>query len=291
MDSDAEMMERHGRLLARFAEQAASLADDLQASALAAETPEQKQALSLAFHRMGRALRQTLALEAKLRRDARREDRLEADRADEISARRVAARKARVRGAVEALIWDEVEDDEQLDTLRLLDERLEYEDLADPDEPVDALIQRVAHELGLPLALPIHGEGGRGKPSPRLTARALHHSLSGEWSPSPEIGGGRGRRRLLAIHRLAHGLAHIHPDPAGDRFLAVHPVAEAEIQPHVFLEALVRIEPDPAAPERAGDRFGLAHQPPPQAAALEIRSHRHVLDQQLAFLVHRLDQP
>ncbi|MDB5418331.1 MAG: hypothetical protein JWP50_1750 [Phenylobacterium sp.] len=201
MDSDAEMMERHSRLLARFAEQAAGLAEDLQACALAAETPEQKQALSLAFHRMGRALRQTLALEAKLRRDARREDRLEADRADEITAKRVAARKARIRGAVEALIWDAVEDDEQLDTLRLLDERLEYEDLADPDEPVETLIQRVAHEIGLPLALPIHGEGGRGKPSPRITARPLHHSLFGEWSPSPEIGGGRGRR-LLAIHRL-----------------------------------------------------------------------------------------
>ncbi|MDB5443035.1 MAG: hypothetical protein JWP73_1411, partial [Phenylobacterium sp.] len=160
MDSDAEMMERHGRLLARFAEQAASLAEDLQACALSAETPEQKQALSLAFHRMGRALRQTLALEAKLRRDARREARLETDRADEITARRVAARKARVRGAVEALIWDEVEDDEQLDVFKLLDERLESEDLADPDEPVEALIQRVAKEIGLPLALPIHGEGG-----------------------------------------------------------------------------------------------------------------------------------
>ncbi|MDB5443925.1 MAG: hypothetical protein JWP73_2301 [Phenylobacterium sp.] len=160
MDSDAEMMERHGRLLARFAEQTASLAGDLQACALAAETPEQKQALSLAFHRMGRALRQTLALEAKLRRDARREDRLETDRADEITARRVAARKARVRGAVEALIWDEVEDDEQLDVFQRLDERLESEDLADPDEPVEALIQRIAKEIGLSLALPIHGEGG-----------------------------------------------------------------------------------------------------------------------------------
>ena len=175
MDSDAEMMARNGRLLARFAEQAASLAEDLHACALAAETPEQKQALSLAFHRMGRALRQTLALEAKLRRAARREERLDEARADEITARRVAARKARVRGAVEALIWDEVEDDEQLDVFKRLDERLESEDLADPDEPVEALIQRIAVEIGLQdpppqgevSAKPTEGVAAHEPPTPR----------------------------------------------------------------------------------------------------------------------------
>jgi hypothetical protein len=157
MDSDAEMMARHSRLLARFAEQAASLAEDLHACGLAAETPEQKQALSLAFHRMGRTLRQTLALEARLRRDGKREDRLDEARADKLAKARLAARKDRVRGAVEALIWDEAEEDEQADYLRLLDGRLEYEDLADPEEPLEALIQRIARELGLPS--PLAGEG------------------------------------------------------------------------------------------------------------------------------------
>ena len=168
MDSDAQMMERHGRLLARFAEQAASLAEDLHACGLAAETPEQKQALSLAFHRMGRTLRQTLALEAKLRRDGKREDRLDEARADKLVKARVAARKDRVRGAVEALIWDEAEEDEQADYLQLLDGRLEYEDLADPEEPLETLIQRIAHEIGLP------------DPPPARSA------MRGRWPEGPE---------------------------------------------------------------------------------------------------------
>jgi hypothetical protein len=183
MDSDAQMMERHSRLLARFAEQASSLAEDLHACALSAETPEQKQALSLAFHRMGRTLRQTLALEARLRRDARREDRIDEARADKLAKARVAARRDRVRGAVEALIWDEAEEDEQADYLQLLDGRLEYEDLADPEEPLEVLIQRIAHEIGLPDPPPL-GVGAGGEPgglaaggrSPEATEGVAAHS-------------------------------------------------------------------------------------------------------------------
>src|SRR5437763_543669 len=114
MDSDAEMMERHARLLGRFAEQAASLADDLCAATLAAGSVEEKQSLTLAFHRMGRTLRQTLALEAKLRRDAKRQDHIDADRAGKLADARTEARKSRVRQTLERLIWDEAEDDEQV---------------------------------------------------------------------------------------------------------------------------------------------------------------------------------
>jgi hypothetical protein len=148
MDSDADMMERHARLLGRYADQAAMLAEGLCAAAMAAETAEQKQSLTLAFHRMGRTLRQTLALEAKLRRDARRDARLDEDRADKVAQARTAARRDRVRNAVEQLIWTEAED-EQVDFLTLLNQRLDGHDLADPDEPVEALIQRVAAEIGL----------------------------------------------------------------------------------------------------------------------------------------------
>jgi hypothetical protein len=149
MDSDAEMAERHGRLLGRFAELAASLAEDLHACALAAETPEAKQALALAFHRTGRTLRQALALEARLRRDRNGEARLDAQRAGEVAKAALAARKSRVRAGVERLIWTEAEGDEEEGLLTLLAERLEYEDLDDPDEPVDALVARIAAEIGL----------------------------------------------------------------------------------------------------------------------------------------------
>ena len=149
MDTDAEMKERHARLLGRYAEQAAMLADDLCTAALAAQDAQEKQALSLAFHRMGRTLRQTLALEARLRRDARLEARAEDDRAEAAAKSKAEARKARVRHTVTRLIWDEAEDDEQADYLQLLNERLESEDLADPEEPIETLIDRIAEDLGL----------------------------------------------------------------------------------------------------------------------------------------------
>jgi len=127
MDSDAEMMARHAALLARFAEQAASLAEDLCAAALAAETAEEKQAFSLAFHRMGRALRQTLALEARLRRDkdrAGREDRIEAVRVEKA---RTEARRGHLKGTVERLIWTEQENLDADDLVERLDCLLEAE--------------------------------------------------------------------------------------------------------------------------------------------------------------------
>jgi len=153
MDSDAEMMERHARLLGRFAEQAASLAEDLCTAALAAESVEQKQALTLAFHRTGRTLRQTLALEAKLRRDAKRQDHIADDRAGKTATVRAEARKAQVRRAVEALIWDEAEDDEQVGLVEQLIERLDAEALDAETflaEPPDLQIARICQALGLP---------------------------------------------------------------------------------------------------------------------------------------------
>jgi hypothetical protein len=149
MINDAEMVERHGRLLARFADQAASLAEDLHACALAAETIEEKQAIALAFQRTGRALRQTLALEAKLRRERLREGRVDEDRAEAAARARLAARKARVRAGVEQMIWAEACDDDQVEFLTQLEERLETEDLADPEVSFEAHVQRLAARIGL----------------------------------------------------------------------------------------------------------------------------------------------
>jgi hypothetical protein len=157
MDSDAEMMERHARLLGRFAEQAAGLAEDLYVAALAAESPTEKQSLSFAFHRMGRTLRQTCALEAKLRRDARREDRLDQQFTQEVGKKaaeaRVAGRKGQLARAVQQLIWTEAEDETESDAFKSeLDDRLDLEALdaeAFLSEPVETQIARICAAIGL----------------------------------------------------------------------------------------------------------------------------------------------
>ncbi|HEV2530747.1 hypothetical protein [Phenylobacterium sp.] len=164
MDSDAEMMERHARLLGRFAEQAAGLAEDLYVAALAAENPAEKQSLSFAFHRMGRTLRQTCALEAKLRRDAKRQDHVEQDRGRKAAEARVAAHQNKLSAEVQRLIWTEAEGEGQGDTLKAeLEDRLEIEVLdveAFLAEPFEAQIARICAAIGLPLARPVRGAGG-----------------------------------------------------------------------------------------------------------------------------------
>ena len=136
MSDAAEMAERHGRILARLTELGLSLAEKLHARAMAAEEPKEAADLGLAFHRISRSLRQTLALEAKLVRDAQAAEREtlrdEAARREllrEIAPRdprRIARRKDEVRDAVHRVIWDEVEDDDERHYLSdLLEQRLE----------------------------------------------------------------------------------------------------------------------------------------------------------------------
>ena len=103
MANPTEIAERRARVLAKLTELGLELACDLQASALATDDLAAKERLALAFHRVSRSVRQTLALEARIERDMRaqaREDRAEADKRQ---AAAVATRRTRVRSAVEAL--------------------------------------------------------------------------------------------------------------------------------------------------------------------------------------------
>jgi hypothetical protein len=105
-------MERHDRVLAELSELGLTLARELHGRALAAGTAgtaEEAQALSLAFHRISRSVRQTIGLEAKLDRERRRQDH-DARREGERRADGAATpRKAQVRLAVERAIWTEAE--------------------------------------------------------------------------------------------------------------------------------------------------------------------------------------
>ena len=152
MATDAEMMERHARGLAELTELGLSLARDLHACALAEPDPKTKAETALAFHRVSRSVRQSMALEAKLKRDLTRQDR-EA-RADAVQAAetRVRTRKAQVRAAVERLIWTEAEGDEEAE--RLIDELAEHLEEAAlhqgfADDPVENHIARLRADLGL----------------------------------------------------------------------------------------------------------------------------------------------
>ena len=152
MAPDAEMTERHARGLAELTELGLSLARDLHACALAEPDPRTKAETALAFHRVSRSVRQSMALEARLKRDRMRDDREARAEAVQAAEALVRTRKAQVRAAVERLIWTEAENDEEAE--RLIDQLGEHLDEAAlhqgfADDPVEVHIARLRAELGL----------------------------------------------------------------------------------------------------------------------------------------------
>jgi hypothetical protein len=163
--------ERQDAVLAELSELGLTLARDLHARALAAETPQEADRLALAFQRVSRGVRQTFALELKIeraRRVAEREDAqaaAEAQRAAVQAAREAEPsfmqqrdtptdrRKSRVRNALTRLIWQEAEGDE--DEIEILDADLETrlyeaslrEDFL--DLPIETVIRQLKSDMGL----------------------------------------------------------------------------------------------------------------------------------------------
>jgi hypothetical protein len=170
MDRATAMAEAQEQALGIFADAVLKLALHVQQQALDTEDLDQKVRLAGAVHRLGRGLRQTLALQAKLARDARSE--AAAKPAPEASVppsseppappdpKTVAVRRRRdwlTRG-VERCVWNEYDRDDEAEEftgdslLEDLAERLA--DLtADPDaflqlDP-DALLVQLCQDLGL----------------------------------------------------------------------------------------------------------------------------------------------
>lgn len=103
------MAARHDAVLRRVQELSLHLAEDLAQAALAADDADEKARLASAFHKITRGLRQSVALEARLVREADRAAR-EGEAREE--ARRVAcvdARKGRLRTAGLRFVWDEAD--------------------------------------------------------------------------------------------------------------------------------------------------------------------------------------
>jgi hypothetical protein len=155
MTTRTDMAERHDAALIELADLGMSLARDLHARALAADNDGAGD-LALAFHRISRSVRQTLALEARLKRERTLADREAAQIAARERLDRVQKKRAQLRDAVAPLVWTEVEGDED-----------EYEDLLEQAEalafkvsedddfldiPMDACLARIRVDLGLAAA-------------------------------------------------------------------------------------------------------------------------------------------
>jgi hypothetical protein len=152
MASGEQTTERQDRILAELSELGLVLARDLQARALQAEDAKTAADLSLAFHRISRSIRQTLALEAKLERDRQRQEReVRSDLAREAQGQ-VQKRWSQLSATVQREIWTEAEGDEAEHLLNDLDDWLEVEALSDDFAlaPIETQIERIRQDLGLP---------------------------------------------------------------------------------------------------------------------------------------------
>jgi hypothetical protein len=152
MNDAANMAEQHSLVLAELTELGLTLARDLHARAMAAETADDARDLGLAFHRISRSIRQTLALEAKLERDRQRQDREDRAEATRAARDRVYHRRTQVHAAVERAIWTEAEDYEAERLLADLDLHLDEAGDTIVDAPIEALIAQIQADLGLAAA-------------------------------------------------------------------------------------------------------------------------------------------
>lgn len=122
MVNPADMAERHARILAELSELGMGFARDASRDAAQAETPEERARAALVFQRVSRSIRQSLALEAKLVRDARREEREQARQDEERRRGQMSERRRRLRDGVEALVWGEAEHMDADEEVAFLDE-------------------------------------------------------------------------------------------------------------------------------------------------------------------------
>ncbi|TAJ72668.1 MAG: hypothetical protein EPO51_07790, partial [Phenylobacterium sp.] len=140
MSPEADIVDRDQQLLGQLAELDLALAKHVHGLALASDDPAQVAELSHAYQRISRCVRQTLALKAKLKRDAEQHARwLQArdprPRAPVSAPLNPAARRrADLEEAVGRVIWAEREydgpdwEDRQEQRFRLMEHYLHFDD-------------------------------------------------------------------------------------------------------------------------------------------------------------------
>ncbi|MDP3175075.1 MAG: hypothetical protein Q8M88_11645 [Phenylobacterium sp.] len=140
------MRERHGRVLAELAEVGMAMVRRLSEAMLRTQDVRTEAQIGLAFHRVSRAVRQTLALEFRLAEAARREA-LAPSPTPRPTATPPAPYQPRI--SPERVGWNEYERPDSDEALDALDELLEAEDL-DVDavhEAVDASMARLRQDI------------------------------------------------------------------------------------------------------------------------------------------------
>jgi hypothetical protein len=185
--SPAGIAETRSRMLGELAELGLVLARDLQQAALVAEDPQDKVRLAEAFARVGRGVRQSLALHARMERDAARAAADAETQAVGMEPVRRSRRKAEVRSAVEAVIWRE---HERLDVdpdllLEDLNDCLDAEARTDVFLHTDPATQIARLCRALELPIPSEQDDG-GAPTDRSTN-------DDRATPKPETPGDPGR--------------------------------------------------------------------------------------------------
>lgn len=164
MVEDIDMRERHGRVLAELAEVGMTMVRRLSEALLEARDPQTQAQLGLAYHRVSRAVRQTLALEFRLAQEAHR---LERDTAPPATAAPPSSPPSPPRAAAaprppyERTGWDEYESSDSDEALDALDAVLDAEDLdlEAVHEAVETCIASIRHDLDM--ELPEHGMASR----------------------------------------------------------------------------------------------------------------------------------
>ncbi len=171
MTSDADMLEVQDAGLARLAELQLALAEKLYRLADATEDASEASDLAVALERTSRSVRLTYALRAKLRRDAKRAHREDADATARRDREQVRFKKHRLRTGVEALIWretDGMDQEAEADFGDLLDALVDEEGVSETflSEPLAAQVARVIAGLGYEIT-----PEGTVRPHPRSSPR------------------------------------------------------------------------------------------------------------------------
>jgi hypothetical protein len=174
----AEMHARHAAVLGRLAEAGERLAMKHIERALEADDPVIEARATIAYHRAARSVRQCLALEAKLIRDAARAAREDRDHAQRQASARRDRHRFHARTVVAHLIWTESESETEAERLESeLDDLLGLDRFAEglDEETAEALIARLCRDLGL--TAPSEGDDA-------TTAGLLAEPPPSEWRSS-----------------------------------------------------------------------------------------------------------